>query len=39
MFTVKQLAADDTLFFVAWNAKTWADKFNTYLKANPNGHK
>ena len=39
VFTVKQLGADGTLFFVAQNAKTWADEFNSYLKANPNGHK
>ena len=36
--TVKQLAADDILFFIAQNAKTLAGELNSVLKANLNGH-
>ena len=36
--TVKHLAADDILFFIAHNAKTSADELNSDLKANLNGH-
>ena len=36
--TVKQLAADDILFFIPHNTKTSADELNLDLKATLNGH-
>ena len=36
--TVKQLAADDILFFIADYAKTLTGELNLDLKANLNGH-
>ena len=36
--TVKQLAADDILFFIAHHAKTLAGELNLNLKAHLNGH-
>ena len=36
--TVKQLAADDILFFIAHNAKSLAGELNSNLNANLNGY-
>ena len=36
--TIKQLAADDILFLIAYNAKTLAGELNSDLKANLNGY-
>ena len=36
--TIKQLAADDILFLIAYNAKTLAGELNSDLKANLNGN-
>ena len=36
--TVKHLAADDILFFIAHHAKTLAGELNSDIKANLNGH-
>ena len=35
---VKQFAAGDRLFFIAYNAKASADELNSHLQANLNEH-